>query len=108
MQFIYDNWTLIVAVIMVAIYFILSGKQSVQKWLLYAVTMAEKELKGGTGRIKLVTCYEWFVARYPIFSKLIPFAVFSAWVDCALDEMKHLLETNEAVAKFVDLDSKGE
>ena len=104
MQFIYDNWSLIVAVIMVAIYFILSGEQSVKKWLLYAVTMAEREMKSGTGRIKLVTCYEWFVQRYPIFSKIIPFVVFSVWVDSALKEMKHLLETNEAIAKYVDLE----
>lgn len=104
MQFVYDNWSLIITILFVAVYFILSGKQSVQNWLLYAVTKAERELKSGTGRIKLVTCYEWFVARYPVFSKILPFPVFSLWVDIALKEMKHLLETNEAIAKYVDLE----
>ena len=102
MEWIINNWSLIIVVLAVIVYFIMSGKKSVMKWLLFAVTMAEREMKSGTGRIKLVTCYEWFVQRYPLFSKIVPFAVFSAWVDAVLDEMRHLLETNSEIKKFVE------
>ncbi len=102
MQFIIDNWSLIVAVLVVCLYFLLSGKQSLKNWLLMAVTLAEQELGSGTGRLKLVQVYSDFVAAYPILSKILPFAVFSAMVDATLDEMRHLLETNQNVKKFVE------
>jgi hypothetical protein len=102
MEWIINNWSLIIVVLAVIVYFIMSGKKSVMKWLLFAVTMAEQEMGGGTGKLKLAQVYQDFVATYPLFSKIVPFAVFSAWVDAVLDEMRHLLETNSEIKKFVE------
>ena len=95
MGWLYDNWSLILVIIVVLVYFFLNGKQSVMNWLFYAVTQAERDFsESGLGKIKLKSVYDSFVITYPIFSKIIPFKVFSAWVDLALDEMRDLLSKN--------------
>lgn len=76
--------------------------QKVREWLLWAVTQAEKELGGGTGQLKLRSVYDLFVARFGWLAKIIPFRVFSALVDDALDEMREMLEQNKAVAAYVE------
>ena len=76
------------------------------KWLLYAVSMAEKELGSGTGKLKLVQVYSDFVAKYPILSKIIPFAAFSLWVDIVLEEMKDILNNNMDIAAYIMLDDE--
>ena len=76
--------------------------QKVREWLLWAVTQAEKELGGGTGQLKLRSVYDAFVARFGWLAKIIPFCVFSNLVDDALDEMRELLEKNEAAAAYVE------
>lgn len=73
----------------------------VREWLLYAVTIAEKEYGGGTGQIKLRAVYDMFLAKYPKLSFFIGFETFSLWVDVALDKMKDMLEQNKAVQKLV-------
>lgn len=102
MTFLADNWSLIVALIFVFFFFLYSGKQSVMKWLLYAVSMAEEEFGSGTGKLKLLQCYSSFVAIYPIFSKVIPFSIFSKWVDIVLVEMREMLEKNANIKKIVE------
>lgn len=112
MEFIVDNWAVIVAalaILAVAIVAIVrfvglptsSQLEKVKEWLLWAVTEAEKELGGGTGQLKLRQVYDLFVTRFPWMAKLISFELFSTMVDEALDEMRHLLDTNTAVAAFV-------
>ena len=109
MKFITENWFVIVAIaamggsIGYAIYTFCkmpSEKQlnKVREWLLYAVTTAEKELGAGTGKIKLRYVYDMFVARP---GKVITFDMFSMMVDDALEQMKTMLEENEAAQKFV-------
>lgn len=102
MKWIYDNYSLLIIIAIIVLYFVLSGKESVKKWLLITVSLIEKEMGSGTGKLKLAQAYSDFVSCYPIFSKLIPFAVFSLWVDSALEEMKHLLETNEKISAFIE------
>lgn len=68
---------------------------------MYAVTTAEKELGAGTGKIKLRYVYDMFVARFDWLAKVITFDMFSMMVDDALEQMKTMLEENEAVQKFV-------
>lgn len=63
----------------------------IKEWLLYAVTVAEKELGSGTGQIKLRMVFNMFVDKFPITAKLISFETFSQWVDDALSKMKELL-----------------
>ncbi len=102
MEWLVNNWSLVVTTLVVIGYFVLSGTKSLSNWLLMAVTLAERDLSSGTGRLKLVQVYTDFVSAYPILSKIIPFAVFSAMVDSALEEMRHLIRTNSNIKKFVE------
>ena len=104
-----NNITLgiIVAIVLIAIILIvLAIKQpkKVREWLLYAVTLAEKDLGGGTGKIKLRKVYDMFVEKYPIISFFVSFETFSKWVDVALDTMNEMLKDNKDIKAFVDED----
>lgn len=117
MAFLVDNWFLIVVLIAMIVVAIVAVKKYAQlptdeqiknakEWLLYAVTLAEKEFSdGGMGKLKLRSVYEQFLTKFPWLAKVITFTEFSFMVDEALDEMKHLLETNKNIQSFV---GKGE
>ncbi len=102
MEWITNNWSLIITVVAVVVYFLLNGKRSVIEFLLEAVFRAEKDLGGGTGRIKLSVVYGNFIEKYPILSKIIPFPVFSAWVDVVLEDMKDILSKNKKARAYVE------
>ena len=70
--------------------------------MLYAVTVAEKELGGGTGALKLRYVYDWFARTFPWLAKMISFEYFSEMVDDALEQMKKMLESNKAAKEFVE------
>lgn len=113
MEFVMTYWYILLAfvaigvVIGVAVYHFIKlptseQLQKVREWLLWAVTQAEKELGSGTGQLKLRSVYDAFVARFGWLAKIIPFSVFSALVDDALEEMREMLEKNENVAAYVE------
>ena len=113
MNFIINNWSLliaVVAVIAVSAGFIIKFTnlptqtqiQKLKEWLLWAVTEAEKQLGGGTGRIKLRYVYDMFVTRFPSLAKIISFDYFSMLVDEALEEFRKLLSTNEKINQYVN------
>lgn len=113
MQFMIDYWfVILIAIIIIAGAVIFACKffskpseeqlANVKEWLLWAVTEAEKELGGGTGKLKLRQVYDLFIVRFPWLAKVVPFAFFSALVDDALIEMRKLLETNDAVQAHVE------
>lgn len=79
---------------------------NLREWLLGAVTGAERELGGGTGKLKLRQVYDLFVARFPWLAKVISFSTFSDMVDDALVEMRELLDQNVAVQAYVAGDLK--
>ena len=106
MKWIVDNWSLLVIAVIVVAYVIISGKKSIKEWLLYGVFMAESEWGSGTGKLKLRTVYDMFVTKYPIISKIIPFAVFSLWVDEVLKEMRKILEENMDIKAQITLEDK--
>jgi len=112
MEFIIENWYVIIAIL--AIVFVIgfliyrytkkpTSEQldQVREWLLWAVTNAEKELGGGTGKLKLRHVYDLFIVRFPWIAKVMPFTLFSKLVDEALVEMRNLLNSNEAIAEYV-------
>ena len=112
MEFIINNWYLIVALlavgafigIMVYRFFKLPRTEQlkkVRKWLLGAVTDAEKDLGSGTGQLKLRRVYDLFIQRFSWLAKIVSFERFSDLVDEALDEMRELIAKNEAVAAYV-------
>ena len=111
-NWIVDNWCVLVGlialVIAVGIYLYQTDKKRVLEWLLVAVTMAEKELGSGTGKIKLRMVYDSFIDKFRVFSKIISFDTFSRLVDKALEQMKQILESNVAVQAFVGVANNGQ
>lgn len=112
MKWLIDNWSLLVvifAAICVVVMFVKrfvelpSEEQTdkVREWLLYAVIMAEKELGSGTGQLKLRYVYDMFIDKFPSLVTVVPFEIFSMWVDEALERMKPLLKTNKNLAGYV-------
>lgn len=76
MEFLIENWYIILAamalgalaVVAVVRFFQLPREkqmENVRQWLLGAVTAAEKELGGGTGKLKLRTVYDAFLTKFP-------------------------------------------
>ncbi len=92
------------AIILIAIitYLIINQRLKVIEWLKAAVTEAEKELGEKTGQLKLRTVYDWFIQQFPIIASIVPFPVFSGWVDIALDTMDEWLDKNKQVKAYVE------
>ena len=80
---------------------------AVKEWLLFAVTNAERDLGGGTGKLKLRQVYDLFIQRFPYIARWISFDLFSEWVDEALDEMKRLLTSNQAMRDYINAAREG-
>lgn len=91
-----------VIAVIVIVYLCINQKSKVIEWLKYAVAEAERMLGDGTGQLKLRLVYDWFVDKFPAVAAVVPFKVFSSWVDTALDAMKKWLETNWKVRKYVE------
>lgn len=112
MKYLINNWFMIVALLAVLFVCFLAVKKwlnkptaeqiaNIKEWLLLAVTEAEKQLGGGTGQLKLRFVYDWAVERFS-WVAIIPFDIFSGWVDEALNEMKKQLAVNEAVKAYIE------
>ena len=118
MDFIINNWYIILAlaaVLGVAAWYVYryfnlpseAQLAKVREWLLWAVTEAEKELGGGTGKLKLRQVYDLFVTRFPWLARIVPFDLFSSLVDDALEDMREMLKTNQAVQAHVSGEGGG-
>lgn len=112
MEWLMNNWFMLVALVAVLAVCFMAAKKwlgkptaeqiaNIKEWLLLAVTEAEKQLGGGTGQLKLRYVYDWAVERFA-WVAVIPFAIFSSWVDEALAEMKKQLAANEAVKAYIE------
>ena len=75
---------------------------NIKEWLKYAVVQAEKELGSGTGQLKLRMVYDMAVKQFPFIVQLIPFNIFSGWVDESLDWMRDQLAENKAAQNYVE------
>lgn len=113
MEFIINNWYIVVSIFAILTaagiaayrYFKIPGEAQlakVREWLLWAVTGAEKELGGGTGRLKLRQVYDLFLTRFSWLARIVPFGLFSDMVDDALEEMREMLKNNKAVKELVE------
>lgn len=112
MEFIINYWYIILAALAVitagVVFAVRFAKQpsdeqlaKVRKWLLFAVCEAEKLFGSNTGQIKLRYVYDLFVSKFPWMAKIVSFEFFSRLVDDALEEMRELLDQNDAVAEYV-------
>lgn len=113
MKFLVDNWTLLVIIAAVLIVGYVKFKKlaalpsdeqqaKIKEWLLYAVISAEREYKSGTGRLKLAYTWSLFLDKFPSLAPVVPFEVFSKWVDEVLVQMRQLLETNKDIDQYVN------
>lgn len=94
---------LIVAVVVAIIVTILALRFSAfRNWLVFAVSEAEKALGGGTGKLKLRYAYNIAIKFFPTLTKMIPFSVFSAMVDKALETMRLMIDTNKAISDVIN------
>lgn len=89
-----------IALVLILVYGITTGK--VKRWLEWAVSAAERDLGSGTGQLKLREVYNWFIDQFPFFSKIVPFSVFSNWVDIALKWMREQLDKNESIKAVIE------
>lgn len=113
MEWMFDNWFILLGMIAILVsigFFVVNflglptNKQieKIKQWLLWSVVEAEKELGSSTGRLKLSMVYDAFILKFPMTSKFISFETFSSYVDLALDEMRRLLESNQAVKEYIE------
>lgn len=113
MKWIVDNWSLIIVILCAVAVAVVYVKKfmnlphdeqiaKVKEWLLFAVIEAEKQYQGGTGALKLRAVYNEFCKIFPSLVPVISFELFSKLVDDALEEMKHLLQTNLNIAYYVE------
>ena len=94
--------TAIVIAATAAIVLVIKQPQKVKAWLVYAVSLAEEELGGGTGPLKLLKVYNMFVERYPVFKVLVSYETFKNWVDLALEVMKEMMQKNKKVKDKIE------
>jgi len=90
----YDVVFIILAICVVA-YALATNKA--KEWLKWAVCYAEEQLGSGTGQLKLRMVYDMFVEKFPVLASILPFGIFSKWVDLALEWMRDQLEKNENI-----------
>ena len=102
LAFLSENWYVIVMVLVLlfAIYYTIMNKAKAKEWLKWAVVYTEKVLGEKTGQLKLRYCYDMFIERFPVFSKIISFENFSKMVDEALKFLENQLN-NEAIKTFI-------
>ena len=113
MEFFIENWPVLLSFLCgVAVCLLFAVRFSkepterkitmIKEWLLFAVVQAEKELGAGTGQIKLRYVWDLFIQTFPALAPVISFEMFSKLVDEALDQMRHLLETNQDILYYVE------
>ena len=73
-----------------------------KQWLVWAVTTAESEFGGGTGRLKLRYVYDLAVNRFGWIATLLPYSLFEKMVDSALVNMRNMIQTNEKINEIVN------
>lgn len=112
MKWIVDNWAVLIGLGVLIFIYVLSiraflnsptteQQNKIREWLLFAVIQAEKELGAKTGQIKLRYVYDMFLSKFPALVGVITFEQFSQLVDEALEQMKHLMETNNNARYYI-------
>ena len=113
MEWIVNNWSLVVVLIAAVVCATVYVKKFLNKptdeqinalkeWMLWITLEAERQLGGGTGKAKLRFCYNEFCKTFSWMAKIMTFDEFSCLIDSVLIDMRKLLETNEAIKGFVN------
>lgn len=75
--------------------------EALREWLKYAVSVAENELGGGTGQLKLRMVYDMAIEKFSWVSKIYTFDDFSKDVDIALKWLENQLDKNKNIKAIV-------
>lgn len=94
------NIVFVLLAVLVIAYGISANKA--KEWLKWAVCIAEEELGTGTGQLKLHMVYDMFVEKFPALASVLPFTIFSKWVDLALEWMREQLDKNENIKLIIE------
>ena len=95
---VYMILTIILVVILVAGGIYVKGFKD---WLVWAVSEAEATFGSNTGKLKIRYAYDLAIKRFPVIAKIIPFKIFSKFVDSALDVMRDMIENNKSIAEAI-------
>lgn len=79
----------------------INGSNRAKNWLLGAVANVEKWWEPGTGVLKLRAVYDDFTIHFPVLKLIIPFAVFSKWVDATLGKLNEAMEEKEGLKDYI-------
>lgn len=112
MEWLIENWYVFVGIVSVIIVsFAMAVKffnmptekqlEALREWLKYAVSVAENELGGGTGQLKLRMVYDMAIEKFPWVAKMYTFEQFSKDVDCALIWLENQLDKNKNIKAIV-------
>ena len=96
-----DSLIFTVAVMVLCIAVCRNFKENAKQWLLWPCIEAERILGSGTGQAKLRSVYDSFMQQFPVLKYILPFSVFSLWVDEVLVEMRKQIENNPNIAAHV-------
>lgn len=113
MEWLVDNWSLLVVlvcaiggVIFGCKKFVQSGKtnqlKKVKEWLLFACVEAERDFGSGKGQLKLRYVYDMFVEKFGVIKYIITFEEFSKMVDEVLESAIEFFENRQIENKPVD------
>ena len=112
MEWLIENWyvfvgivsAIFVAVAMAVKFFNMPTEkqlEALREWLKYAVSVAENELGGGTGQLKLRMVYDMAIEKFSWVSKIYTFDDFSRDVDDALIWLENQLDKNKNIKAIV-------
>lgn len=112
MGYLIENWyvfvgiaaVIFVAVVMAVKFFNMpteKQKEALREWLKYGVSVAENELGGGTGQLKLRMVYDMAIEKFSWVSKIYTFDDFSKDVDFALIWLENQLDKNKNIKAIV-------
>lgn len=97
-------WVIIISTLLILVTILLALRfASFRNWLVYAVSEAEKCLGAKTGRLKIRYAYDLALKKFPTFTKVIPWRVFSWLIDKALVIMRDMLN-NKEIAGYIEND----
>ena len=113
MEWLVDNWSLLVVlvcaiggVIFGCKKFVQSGKtnqlKKVKEWLLFACVEAERDFGSGKGQLKLRYVYDMFVEKFGVIKYIVTFEEFSKMVDEVLESAIEFFENRQIENKPVD------
>ena len=104
----YIPLVIVLLVLIAGLITFIKDKKNLKNILLYLCTEAEKQYGSETGQIKLAYTWNQACQLFPFLTKFLTFNIFSKMVDKCLVNFRHLVETNDHIAGYVNSDKGDE